>query len=109
MHCSKCRKEGHNARRCPEDPNNKEKLLQPRKRKPKSAPRHSGGSVGESAGNEDVGAPKVSALDEDNLMDINMQYEDFPSLGLEFPIVVSVEDTSMFTQVSDQEAEKLSG
>ncbi|CAH9076627.1 unnamed protein product [Cuscuta europaea] len=42
-------------------------------------------------------------------MDINMQYEDFPSLGLEFPIVVSVEDTSMFTQVSDQEVEKLSG
>ncbi|CAH9075054.1 unnamed protein product [Cuscuta epithymum] len=27
MHCTKCRKEGHNARRCPEDPNNQEKLV----------------------------------------------------------------------------------
>ncbi|CAH9081994.1 unnamed protein product [Cuscuta europaea] len=111
MHCSKCKKEGNNVRRCPDDPNNKENLFQPRKRKRKSTPKQ---TVDINQGDEDDGASRVDGAatvdgssrvehsNEDNLVDINLDFEEAPSIQTVFPVVASLEDISMFSQHTEQ-------
>ncbi|CAH9101914.1 unnamed protein product [Cuscuta europaea] len=105
LHCSKCKKAGHNVRRCPDDPNNKEKLLQPRKRnrKPKSKQ-----SVGvhdrieeprdEGVATEETFGDHTNLYDDLNLIDITMQSAEGANFASQVPIVVSIEDIAMFTQ-----------
>ncbi|CAH9068031.1 unnamed protein product [Cuscuta europaea] len=48
------------------------------------------------------GSSRVQESYEDNLVDINMDFEEAPSMETEFPVVVSLEDFSMFSQHTEQ-------